>query len=169
MKLEPTTAATRVGDGPLKPVTATDGLNGWSPLMVGEADGTRSLIHIVDWMGGNGVKPAVGYLGPAGSTGLVAKADAFNFNAIKRVDIFAGVTASTGIADVVFSPAFTAVPAKALPQATNNLLGGIVTAEIVAGSLTKTGCKVKVQQKALLTGVLSVLAGATVNVIAIEA
>ncbi len=146
------------------------GPNGWTPIMAGELDGTRSLLKVVDWVSGKGAKPALGYVGGATATGLVgAKADAFNFNAGKRVDIFAGTTAATGIATITFSPAFTAVPAKALPMAANNLLAGPVTAEIVAGSLTKTGCQVKVTQKALLTGVVSLVAGSGVSVIAIEA
>lgn len=153
-------------DPPLKgPV----GPNGWTPLMVGEADGTRTLVRVVDWVGGKGDKPAVGYLGGTGSTGLVAKAAAFNFNAIKRVDIFTGTSSAQGIATITFSPAFAAMPAKALPIGVPNVLAGPVKAEIVAGSLTKSGCQVKVTSTSLVGGVVSVLAGATVSVIVIEA
>lgn len=146
------------------------GPNGWTPIMAGELDGTRSLLKVVDWVSGKGTKPALGYVGGAGATGLVAaKADAFNFNAGKRVDIFAGITVATGIATITFSPPFAAVPAKALPMAANNLLAGPVTAEIVAGTLSKTGCQIKVTQKALLTGLVSLVAGSAVSVIVIEA
>lgn len=150
-------------------LTGPAGPNGWTPVIVGEADGTRTLMKVADWIGGKGAKPSTGYIGPAGATGLVAKAAAFNFNAIKRADIFTGISAANGIATIVFEPPFAAVPAKALPQAVPNLLAGPVKAELVAGSLTKTGCQVKVTTAALVTGVVTALAGASVTVIAIEA
>ncbi len=145
------------------------GPNGWTPLLVGEQDGTRTIMRVADWTGGKGTKPATGYIGPSTATGLVAKAAAFNFNALKRVDIFSGLTAATGIATIKFEPPFAAVPAKALPQAVPNLLAGPIKAELVAGTLTKDGCQVKVTTAALLTGVVTALAGASVTVIAIEA
>jgi hypothetical protein len=145
------------------------GPNGWTPMLAGEADGTRTLLRVVDWTGGKGTKPALGYLGPAGSTALVAKAAAFNFNALKRVDIFTAQTDASGVASIVFDPAFSTVPAKALPTAIPNVLAGPIKAELVAGSLAKTGCKVKVTQQSLVGGLITALAGATVNVIAIEA
>jgi hypothetical protein len=146
-----------------------DGPNGWTPILAGEADGTRTLLRVVDWVGGQGAKPALGYVGAAPATGLVVKGLAFNFNAIKRVDIFAAVSAADGIAAIVFDPPFATVPAKALPMAVPNLLAGPVKAEVVAGSLTKSGCKVKVSSAALVTGVVTALAGATASVIVIEA
>jgi hypothetical protein len=150
-------------------LTGPSGPNGWTPLFAGEADGTRTLLKVIDWTGGKGAKPALGYVGGTGATALVAKAAAFNFNALKRVDIFTGQTDATGVATIVFEPAFASVPAKALPTAIPNVLAGPIKAELVAGSLTKTGCKVKVTQQSLVGGVLSALTGATVNVIAIEA
>ncbi len=145
------------------------GPNGWTPMLAGEPDGTRTLLRVVDWVGGKGAKPALGYIGSSASTGLVTKAAAFNFNAIKRVDIFTAQTDATGIATIVFDPSFASVPAKALPTAIPNILAGPIKAELLAGSLTKAGCKVKVTQASLIGGVLSALVGATVNVIAIEA
>lgn len=150
-------------------LTGPAGPNGWTPIIVGEADGTRTLMRVADWVGGKGTKPATGYIGPANATGLVARAAAFNFNAIKRVDIFTGISGANGVATIVFDPPFAAVPAKALPQAVPNVLAGPVKAELVANSLTKTGCQVRVTTTALLTGVISALAGASVTVIAIEA
>lgn len=71
---------TRYGpDAPLVPSTVDDGKNGWTPIMVGEADGERRLLRIKDWVGGTGTKPATGYIGGATATGLVSKANAFNF------------------------------------------------------------------------------------------
>jgi len=150
-------------------LTGPSGPNGWTPLLAGEADGTKTLLRVIDWVGGKGVKPALGYVGATGATGLVDKATAFNFNAIKRVDIFTAVSASDGIATIVFDPPFATVPAKALPMAVPNLLAGPVKAEVVAGSLTKSGCKVKVSSAALVSGLVTALAGATASVIVIEA
>jgi hypothetical protein len=151
-------------------LTGPTGPNGWTPTFAGEADGTRTLLKVIDWTGGKGAKPALGYVGGTGATGLVAKAAAFNFNALKRVDIFTAQTAAvTGIAPIVFDPPFATLPAKALPTAIPNVLAGPIKAEIVAGSLTKTGCQVKVTQQALVGGLITALAGATVNVIVIEA
>lgn len=159
-----------VSDPSLDPdLAGPAGPNGWTPMLGGEADGTRTLLRVIDWVGGKGVKPALGYIGAAGSAALVAKAAAFNFNAIKRVDIFTAQTDASGIATLVFDPAFATVPAKALPTAIPNVLAGPIKAELVANSLTKSGCKVKVTQQSLVGGLLSALAGATVNVIAIEA
>lgn len=145
------------------------GPNGWTPMLVGEQDGTRTIMRVADWTGGKGTKPATGYIGPSTATGLVAKASAFNFNALKRVDIFTGLTAASGIATIKFDPPFSSVPAKALPQAVPNLLAGPIKAEVVGGTLTKDGCQVKVTTAALLTGLITTLAGASVTVIAIEA
>lgn len=146
-----------------------DGPNGWTPILSGDADGTRTLLKVIDWTGGKGTKPPLGYVGGPGASGLVAKADAFNFNAVKRVDIFSAQSDASGIATITFDPAFARVPAKALPTAIPNLLAGPIKAEMVAGSLTKTGCQVKVTQQSPVSGVITALAGASVNVIAIEA
>ena len=162
-----TGAATRVPGGAAIPIAITDGTNGWSPVLSAEADGTRSLLKVGDWIGGSGTKPATGYIG---TTGMVTtKAAAFNFNLVKRVDIFAGTTNAQGVATIAFSPAFATTPAKALPSAVPNVLSGPVKAEIVADSLTKSGCTVKVTAAALVTGLVAALAGASVSVIVIEA
>lgn len=49
------------------------GDSGWSPVLSAEADGpTRTVLRLVDWIGGTGTKPATqGYIG---STGIVATA-----------------------------------------------------------------------------------------------
>lgn len=48
------------------------GANGWSPVLAVVADGTRRVLQIADWVGGEGDKPATGeFVGP---TGLVATA-----------------------------------------------------------------------------------------------
>jgi hypothetical protein len=67
------------------PITATDGINGdngdngndgWSPipaLVAGTVAGTK-VIEIVDWTGGEGTKPDVGYIGSSGITSVLADA-----------------------------------------------------------------------------------------------
>lgn len=49
------------------------GDSGWSPVFSAEADGaTRTVLRLLDWIGGSGTKPAT--LGFIGSTGIVATA-----------------------------------------------------------------------------------------------
>lgn len=154
-----------VSDPTLNP--GANGPNGWTPVLKPVADGTRTLIKVDDWVRSAG-KPATGFLSATGTL-VATAAEAFNFNALKRVDMFTGVTGSGGIAAVIFDPPFATAPAKALPSATPNVLSGPVKAEIVSGTLTATGCQVRVTASALLTGTITALVGASVNVIAIEA
>lgn len=52
-----------------------DGDNGWSPIEANVVDGERRVKQIVDWVGGEGAKPATGaYVGPAGYTPNIAEA-----------------------------------------------------------------------------------------------
>jgi len=169
MKLLGASVGTR--DARLEPVIPEDGTNGndgWTPILGGEADGTRSLLKVVDWTGGEGTKPQKGmYIGPAGY--VATKADGFNFNIAKRVIILSAQTNSSGVASFTFgaSPALSVPPAvRALP-ATTALLSGPTKSTVSA--VTATGCTVTVQQQAVLTGIVSALAGATANIIVIEA
>lgn len=43
------------------------GSQGWAPKLVAEADGTRRVFKISDWTGGEGAKPATGYLAADGT------------------------------------------------------------------------------------------------------
>jgi len=150
-------------------VSKTAGPNGWTPVIAGELDGTRTLIKVVDWVGGQGTKPDVGmYIGTTGY--VTTKAAGFNFNATKRVISATGVTNSSGIATIDLTQyAFGSVPyAVALP-ATTVALSGPTRSTIVANSTTKTSVQVKVEQQAIVTGLVSVLAGALANVLLIEA
>ena len=158
-----------VSDASLAGLAGPVGPSGWTPVLAGEADGTRTVLRVVDWTGGKGDKPALGYIGDAAAAGLVTKAAAFNFNAIKRVDIFTGTTAAGGVATIAFDPPFASTPAKALPIGVPNLLAGPVTAVIVAGTLTRAGVQVKVTSQALVGGLVTALVGASVSVIVIEA
>lgn len=82
----------RGSDG--SPGQSIKGSNGWTPMFSGEKDGVRSLIS-VDWVGGEGTKPAAGYVGPKGSTGLVEKAQAYNFNPARSL-VYMGATNASG-------------------------------------------------------------------------
>jgi len=149
-------------------VSKTAGPNGWTPVIAGELDGTRTLIKIVDWVGGQGSKPDVGmYIGTTGY--VTVKADAFNFNATKRVFAVSGITNSQGIATIdLTSYKLVAAPVGIALPATTIALSGPTRSTIVAGSITKTSAQVKVEQQAILTGVISLLAGATANLLLIE-
>lgn len=73
--------------------------------------------------------PGVGTPGPTGAP--------------KRIERFSGVTNSSGIATIVFSPAFEATPDVDVVQGWigDQEVGG----GVVAGTLTKTGCNVLVK------------------------
>ncbi|QCB42988.1 hypothetical protein E5673_12805 [Sphingomonas sp. PAMC26645] len=129
-----------------------------------EADGTARYLEVVDWSGGTGTKPDVGYVG---TTGITTKAKAPNLNAAKRVAFFSGISIANGITNIAFT-GFTSPPTVAVVSATPAVLLGAVKSELVAGSVTKDGCQVKVTT-ASLAGIVSALVGATVTVLTIEA
>lgn len=154
------------GKAGLDPVAPDNGLNGasaWTPMLAIEAEGTARYLKVADWTGGSGPKPVTGYVG---TTGITTKANAPNLNASKRVAFFSSVSVIGGITDIAFS-GYAAPPQVAIVSATPALLVGAVKAEIVAGSITKDGCRVKVTT-ASLAGVVSALIGATVTVLTIE-
>ncbi len=165
MKVLGSSVAVRGAGGiePIEPDAGPNGASAWTPMLAIEADSTARYLKVVDWTGGTGAKPAVGYVGTAGIT---TKANAPNLNAAKRVAFFSGVTVVGGITDIVFT-GYAVPPQVAIVSATPALLVGAVKAEIVAGSITKDGCRVKVTT-ASLAGVVSALIGATVTVLTIE-
>ncbi len=170
MKVLGSSVATRKA-GVLDPIAPADGQNGdngasaWTPMLAIEIDGTARYLKIVDWMGGTAPKPATGYVGTDGAPTTKAKAP--NLNAAKRVAFFSGVSIANGIASISFT-GYTAPPTVAIVSATPAVLLGAVKAELVAGSVTKDGCQVKVTT-ASLAGIVSALLGATVTVLTIEA
>lgn len=163
MKVLGSSVATRAG-GLLDPIAPSDGKSAWTPMLAIEADGTARYLKVVDWSGGTGTKPAVGYVG---ASGITTKANAPNLNAAKRVAFFTGVSVANGIANIAFT-GYASPPSTAVVSATPAVLIGAVKAELVAGSVTKDGCQVKVTT-ASLAGVVSSLVGATVTVLTIEA
>lgn len=73
-----------------------DGSNGWSPLLQAEDDGdSRSVLKIIDWVGGTGNKPTIfGYLG---KNGVVANAsNALNIKGSTGKDGKQGLTGKEG-------------------------------------------------------------------------
>lgn len=171
----PVIAAQRGANGVLIPIqvpetkgpTGDAGNTGWTPVLAGEADGTRTLMKVQDWTGGQGAKPATGMY--IGTTGYVAtKALAFNFNAIKRVIPLSAVTNASGIATFnLTSYGFAAPPAVVCLPATTAVLSG-ATRSAVTGTTTALQVQVKVDQAALLTGIITLLVGATANILVIE-
>lgn len=142
----------------------------WTPVLAGELNGVRTLIKVVDWVGGGGAKPAVGiYLG--GSGGYVStKVEAFNFNAAKRCGIFTGITNAQGIAAISFGTMFdsaSVAPSVGIWAIPATAVGGVKASQVV-GMLSKAGIQIKVEAPNILTAVLGLLVGATVFVIAIE-
>jgi hypothetical protein len=139
---------------------------GWTPVLAGELDGTRTLIRVADWTGGEGTKPATGMY--IGTTGYVStKAAAFNFNATKRVvPLSAGPTVA-GVVQISFASLGLATAPVVVPlPATTSILSGATSTTI--SNVTKDGCTATVRQAALLTAVVTLLAGATANVLIIE-
>ncbi len=167
---QPTTiAAMRNAQGKLSPIDVPEtkgptGDDGWTPVLAGELDGTRTLIRVMDWTGGQGVKPEAGMY--IGATGYVAKAQAFNFNVAKRVFVASAQTNAQGVASISFGVTFATSPQVLALPATTAVLSGPTRSTV--SNITTTGCQVTVQQQAVLTGLLSVLAGATANVIVVE-
>jgi hypothetical protein len=42
------------------------GASSWTPVLAVTADGSRRVIEVLDWVGGDGTKPDLGYLGTTG-------------------------------------------------------------------------------------------------------
>ncbi|AYD02186.1 collagen-like protein [Neorhizobium sp. NCHU2750] len=84
-----------------------------------------------------------GLPGKDGSPGLPGKDGSPGAaGAPKRVERFTGATLSTGIASIVFSPAFDAIPDVDVIEGWSN--EQMITGAVVAGSVSKTGCQVQV-------------------------
>lgn len=143
-----------------------NGTNGWTPVLLPEQDGTRTLLKVADWVNGSGAKPEAGmYLG-AGAY-VATKAAAFNFNSAKRVMLASAQTNGSGVAAINYVAAgFTIAPVVIALPATTAVLSGATRSTVSA--ITATGCTVTVQQQAVLTGIVSLLTGATANVLVIE-
>lgn len=77
--------------------TGATGNNGWTPSLRTEVRGVDELVlRIIDWTGGSGTKPAVGYLS---STGLVANiSNATNIRGTQGLQGVQGIQGIQGVA-----------------------------------------------------------------------
>lgn len=77
--------------------TGASGANGWTPSLRTEVRGTDELVlRIIDWTGGSGTKPAVGYLS---STGLVTNiSNATNIRGTQGIQGVQGIQGIQGVA-----------------------------------------------------------------------
>ena len=70
------------------------GADGWSPVLAGAIDGERRVLQVIDWVGGEGTKPATGYVG---TTGLVVDiADAVDVRGAPGADGADGADGTDG-------------------------------------------------------------------------
>ena len=81
------------------------GPQGWAPALVAEADGTRRVFKIADWTGGEGAKPATGYLAPDGTV-VSDIASAADFRGVQGPEMLvSGLSdAGSGITDNTLLP-----------------------------------------------------------------
>jgi hypothetical protein len=153
----------------------TDGDDGWTPITTGEQDVVRSLIF-VDFVGGTGAKPAAGYIGPKGSTGLVGKAQAFNFNPSRSMKLM-GTTNAQGeisftlpepMADPFICPVLYPSSGSArnvrLVDITKNAAGRTTGFKVRAETMVTA----TISLLNVLTASVNPLAGATVNVLVVD-
>jgi hypothetical protein len=52
----------------------TNGIDGWTPIFGIISDGDRRVLKVIDWIGGGGVKPDIGYVTSDGLTGDISSA-----------------------------------------------------------------------------------------------
>ena len=57
--------------------TGVPGRDGWAPAIAAVPDGARRVLQVLDWIGGQGPKPATGYIGAAGIVADIANATDF--------------------------------------------------------------------------------------------
>lgn len=81
------------------------GAQGWAPVLVAEADGTRRVFKISDWTGGEGAKPATGYLAADGTV-VPDIEDAADFRGVEGPEMLvSGLTdAAAAITDETLMP-----------------------------------------------------------------
>lgn len=92
-------------------------LQGWSPVLSVVADGSREVLRIVDWVGGDGDKPTT--LGYVGASGIVA--DAASAVNVKGGDGNPGPANSLEIGTVVAGPVAAATISGSAPSQVLNL------------------------------------------------
>ncbi len=124
------------------------GNTGWTPVMVGELDGYRTLLRVADWSGGTGSKPATGmYLGTAGY--VTTKAAAFDFNPA-RSETQRIKASATGTGTIAFATAYPTGYAPTVQLTVEAPAGSLLrhTAQL-DGPVTPTGCAFRTFKDAL--------------------
>jgi hypothetical protein len=173
-KLVLTTGAERNGNAALPvimpdPKDGNDGKSAWTPMLAIEEDGTARYLKVVDWAGGTGTKPALGYFG---TDGVGTKAKASNLNALKRVTSMSAVTDATGKATFSFAgmmpPAFAKPPQVVVSSLFTNAVAVTARPKVGGTTVTTTGATIIVEQVGIVGGLVSLLVGATVTIIIIE-
>ena len=98
-----------------------NGLNGWSPVLAVATDGERRVLEVVDWIGGEGTKPAItGYIG---ATGIVVNiADAINVRGSVGAEGDTGPANSLSIGTVTEGVAAATITGTAPSQTLNLVL-----------------------------------------------
>ncbi|MCK9234919.1 MAG: hypothetical protein M0P09_01230, partial [Acholeplasmataceae bacterium] len=83
------------------------GNTAWTPVYTAVADGERSILRIDDWTGGQGTKPATGYLGPLGVVANVGDAldirgapGSGSVSSVNEIDPDGSGNVALGIADI---------------------------------------------------------------------
>ena len=104
-----------------------NGLNGWSPVLAVTTNGERRVLEVVDWVGGQGVKPAnLGYIGVAGIVVNIAQA----------VDIRGPSGAGTG--NVNPTGVIAANDLAAFADSTGQVIKALKAADLPVSTATQT-------------------------------
>ena len=100
------------------------GQDGWSPTFAVATDGARSVLQVVDWVGGEGTKPVTGkYVGAAGFVTLIADAvDIRGLKGDKGDEGDAGPANSLNIGTVVSGASASATISGTAPTQELNLV-----------------------------------------------
>ncbi len=87
------------------------GYAGWSPILAVVTDGTRKVLEVTDWTGGEGTKPTTGYVGADGIEADIADA----------VDLASGITIANGTITNVMVNASAAIEQSKILNLVSNL------------------------------------------------
>lgn len=107
----------------------TSGYDGWTPVLALVADGSRTVVQVIDWVGGEGTKPTAGlYVGPSGF--VVDAADATNVKGADGTNGTNGTNGTDGIYPVsILSVSFTQPTSGSNVQITTNQTGWMVVGQ----------------------------------------
>jgi hypothetical protein len=111
--------------------TGAQGQKGWSPVLAIVSDGARRVFQVVDWVGGEGTKPAIGqYVSATGLTAVLANA----------VDV-RGTAGATGVTGATGSAGTNGTNAKQISTLTHTATNAITATFTDATSVTSDAPK----------------------------